>query len=121
MPMLPAALRILLIAVALAFLFVSFLAVSKKWLQMHYSLIWMAVSFGMILLAVFPGILTWLIALLGIKEASNLVFLLGLLVLLAISFSLTILVSKQSLKIRRLTQMLAIVQKLEEDNDEADE
>ena len=110
----PMPLRIMLISIALLFLIISLLSVNRKRLQMHYSLIWIMVSIGMILLAVFPGILTWLMPILGIEIPANFVFLVGLFVLLVISFSLTVIVSKQSLKIRRLTQIFAIAQYLSE-------
>ena len=106
--MIPWALRIKLIAVAILFMVIVFRAVNKKRLQMKYSVIWVIISAGMISVAFFPQIVSVLIVLLGIETPANFVYLVGLLAAMTLCFSLTITVSKQSEEIKRLTQEISI-------------
>ena len=62
----------------------------------------------MILISVFPGIVIWLCDVVKIDTPSNLVYLLGIIALLIISFLHSIVISNQANKIKTLVQMVSI-------------
>lgn len=103
-------LRIELIIFALLAIALVVHIVNKGILQLKYSLIWLFVSLALIVTACFPTVVFKLTALVGIETPSNLIFFLAIVALLGICFSLTIIVSKQEMKIKRLIQQLSIDQ-----------
>ena len=72
----------------------------------------------MVFAALCPGVVTWACRVVHIEKASNLIYLLGVLTLLSLSFKQTILLSKQSDQIKRLTQSISLEQT--EQNKEAE-
>lgn len=101
-------LRVEIIALALIFIVLVFRTVNKKKLQMRYSLIWLVISFCLIVIAIFPQIVIGLSALVGIEVPSNLIYLLGIAVLLVIAFFHTVYLSAQADKIKNLVQKISI-------------
>lgn len=101
-------LRIELIGLAFLAIVIVVHAVNKRVLQLNYSLMWLAIAFGLVIVACFPEIAFAIAAFVGIETPSNLIFLLAILALLGICFSLSIIVSRQSAKIKRLIQLLSI-------------
>lgn len=108
-------LQITLIVVSVCFVIVVFYNVNKRRLSMKYSLLWLLLALVMLVMAVFPQAVAWISPLVGIETPSNFVFLVALVLLLAICFTLTVIVSKQALKIQTLIQWMAINQHLEEE------
>lgn len=104
-------LRIFLFLVILIFIFLIIHTIKKKRLLLKYSLLWLAASLFMIISILFPNILSLMCQLLGIKLVSNLVFLTGILILLVLTFVLTIIVSEQKRKLILLTQEIALIKK----------
>ena len=97
-------LRTELIALALVAIVVVIHAVNRRVLQLKYSLIWLLISLCLVIAALFPKIT----ALVGIETPSNLIFFLAIIALLGICFSLTVIVSRQETRIKRLIQILSI-------------
>ena len=69
----------------------------------------------MIIVTIFPGILACIASIVGIELVSNLVFLLGWLILLILTFVLTIIVSDLKRKEILLIQEIGILKKEIED------
>lgn len=91
--------------------------VRKYRLELKYALLWIGLSVLFIVLAICPY-LSFLIAyLLGIKTPSNAIYLLGIISLLMITFSMTISLSRMSNSIKDLTQELGLLRKKVEDNE----
>ncbi len=109
-------LRIEMILLSIFFLFLVLRTVRKKKLQVQYALIWIVLAIGTFCLAVIPGFAEGLAKLFGIETASNFVYLLAILSLLLLTFSLTIIVSKQAQKIKNITQIVSIKETLERQN-----
>ena len=61
----------------------------RRRLREKYAVIWVVIALGAALLAVFPGVLTAGAALVGIQTPSNLLFLISLLTLFAVSLQLS--------------------------------
>lgn len=101
-------LRLELLLFAVIFLVVAFRAVSQKKMQLRYSLAWMLMGLCMVIAACFPGLVEWLTAVVGIETPSNFIYFLGIVVLLVLSFSLSMIVSRQSEQIKKLAQYSAI-------------
>ena len=108
-------LRVFLLLMALVFLVIIVRTINKKKLRIQYSFPWMLIAAAMLLLAIFPQIAVLLCSVTGIQTPSNLIYLMGIVILLLISFYQTILISRQANRIVRLTQILSIVKKENED------
>ena len=108
-------LRVFLLLMALVFLVIIVRTINKKKLRIQYSFPWMLIAAAMLLQAIFPQIAVFLCSVTGIQTPSNLIYLMGIVILLLISFYQTILISRQANRIVRLTQILSIVKKENED------
>ena len=96
----------IILAVLLVFLLYKLLrSVLKKKLEIKYVLSWIIVDFCLLIIDLFPSILTFLCKCLGIQLASNMI----LLFLLALSH--TILLSKLVESNKNLTQEIALLKK----------
>lgn len=101
---------ILIILILLTFaLFIS--QVKQKKLKLQYTLTWLALLTVLLIIIVFPQILSLLTQLMGIQLPINLVFFLGFILTLVIIYRLTVAVSKQSEHIKDLTQKVALMEK----------
>ncbi|MDM8163009.1 DUF2304 domain-containing protein [Collinsella intestinalis] len=92
--------------------------VAQERLLLKYSLLWLVLAFALLLCAIFPDAIFALSRLFGFVTASNFVFFAGLFCLMAIALSLSVIVSKQTIKIKNLTQRLALIE-YEQKADEA--
>lgn len=90
--------------------------IRKKSLELRYALAWLLAGVGIFILDLFPGVIEWLAKLLGIASPVNMLFFLGFCFSLCIVFVLTIAVSRMSIRIKELTQELAMFE--EEDSRE---
>ena len=79
--------------------------------NLRYALTWLLMAFVMLLVAVFPQIITAISRLLGVASDVNTVFVLQGLFVLLILLSLTSIVSKQTNRIRKLAQTQALLEK----------
>lgn len=82
--------------------------IRKKALELRYALAWLLVGVGVLMLDIFPGIMGKLAAALGIYSPVNMLFFMGFCFSLIIIFVLTIAVSRMSIRIKELTQELAL-------------
>ncbi|CEN26688.1 DUF2304 domain-containing protein [Paraclostridium sordellii] len=103
-----AILRIELIIFSIIFLIVVFRAINKKKLWLQHSLVWIFISFSLILISIFPQIVVWLSDVVKIETPSNLVYLFGIIALLIVTFLHSIVISSQANKIKKLVQMVSI-------------
>ena len=101
--------RILFIIFLLAVLVVIINMVRKRRLELKYVLLWMGCDIILIIIMIFPGIITWISRVLGIYDPMHAIIFLGFLFLLLITFSLTVALSHATDEIRRLTQIIAIL------------
>ncbi len=90
-------------------IFVIIYMVRKEKISIKYSLIWMFSNTLLLLAIIIPGFLEFITNLLGFKIASNMIFAFIISVLMIITISLTIIVSRQNEKIKILIQELSIL------------
>lgn len=108
-------LHILLLAAVLFTLFEVIKRVREKKLLLQYTLTWLTLLVVLLLVALFPQLLSWVSDLIGIALPINMVFFLGFCFSLLIIFELTQAVSKMSVQIKDLTQKIALLDKKRED------
>lgn len=82
-------------------------------LQEKYSILWILMSIVLMVLSSSPVIINKLAKWLDIKNPPSFLFLFGLVYLLVYNLHLTVVVSKQSEKITRLAQEIAILKEKE--------
>ncbi|WP_411343915.1 DUF2304 domain-containing protein [Paenibacillus sp. WLX1005] len=99
---------ILLIGSLLCFiLLINF--IRKYRLELKYSMLWFVITIISIVLSVFPTILNGIAGLMGIELPVNALFLLTFLGLIMIILSLTLELSKSTMKIKELSQDVGIL------------
>lgn len=84
--------------------------VRKEALDIKFALSWLTVGSAVLVLDLFPGIMDYLVHLLGIELPVNMMFFFGFCFTLLLLFILTVKVSKQEEHIKRLTQEMALLE-----------
>ena len=84
-----ARLTIISVIVALAALVLVFELLRRRRLREKYAVIWVVISLGTLVVALFPPLLGWIAALVGIQTPSNLLFFTSLIILFAVSLQLS--------------------------------
>lgn len=114
-------LRIEMIILAFVFVVIVFRAVNKRKLWLQYSLVWILLSGGLLVIAFFPGLLDSLSDFMQIEVTSNLLYLIAIFILVIISFYLTTIVSKQSEQIKTMIQVYSVEKYMREQKGECNE
>ncbi len=82
--------------------------VRKRKMELKYALPWLAVSFAALIVDCFPKLLSVLADLLGIATPVNALYLVAFLFSVCLLFALTVIVSRQSERIKQLVQSAAL-------------
>ncbi|MEG1137034.1 MAG: DUF2304 domain-containing protein [Lachnospiraceae bacterium] len=90
--------------------------IRKKQLELRYALVWLMVGVSILVLDCFPGFFAWISYLVGIADPVNMLFFFGFCFSLIIIFILTVAVSRMSIRIKKLAQELALLEKQQEKN-----
>ncbi|MFG2002431.1 DUF2304 domain-containing protein [Spirillospora sp. NPDC048911] len=96
-----------LIGAAIA-LFVIFEMLRRRRLREKYAITWVVLAVFIVLIAAFPGILTWAADLTGVQVPANLLFFGASLLLLAMNVQLSSEVSRLEDKVRTLAEELGL-------------
>lgn len=107
----PLVLRISLIIGALLYLSIIIYLLRKKKLNVQYSILWLASAVALLVFAVFPYVLAVLRDILNVEVVSNLVFMLLFVFVLLLLLSISIIITGFSVKIKRLSQTQALLEK----------
>ncbi|MDQ1235817.1 hypothetical protein QE450_003315 [Paenibacillus sp. SORGH_AS306] len=102
-------LQIILLLGSLVGFFILINLIRKYTLELKYSILWFIVTILSIILAIFPKLFTYISHIMGIELPVNALFLLTLLGTIMIMFSLTLEVSKSTIKIKELSQEIGIL------------
>ena len=102
-------LQIFIILISLGLCGLFFEMLKKEIIQLKYSLLWLMTSVFLIFISLFPETVRYLSDLIGIMEPTNTVFLFSIFFLVLIVFSLSLALSKQSQRITRLSQEIALL------------
>lgn len=99
------------IAAASLFLFGTVIySVSRNRLLLKYSLLWIALALTMLVCSFSPNPIFTISSYIGFENPSNFIFVVALFFLLSICLSLSIIVSKQEMKIKDLIQEQALLE-----------
>ena len=109
--MIPTALRIILIIAVISYFCIILVFLKKRALALKYTLLWMAAGLVLGIMVIWPNSLTMFIRLIGITDNMNGLFILCIAFLTIILMSITSIVSKQTDKIKNLTQTIARMEK----------
>lgn len=82
--------------------------IRKRKLELRYALAWLAVGSGILVLDCFPMLISKLAKIMGIGMPMNMLFFLGFCFSLGIVFVLTVAVSRMSIRIKKLSQEMAL-------------
>lgn len=85
--------------------------IRKNKLELKYSLLWFVLGIGILIFGCFPQLTAYFAKIFGIGQPINLLFFIGFCFLLVIIFSLSLAVSRLSVKVKRLTQEMGLLQK----------
>lgn len=99
---------ILIVGIVIILIFILNMIRMRR-LELKYALIWIIVMIALLVLACMPEKLHDIASALGIYSPINMIFFLGFVFSLAIIFVLTVTVSRLSARIRRLAQIVAMM------------
>ena len=109
--MIPTTLRIILIIAVASYFGIILVFLKKSALALKYTLLWMAAGVVLGVMVLCPKSLTFFIHLIGISDNMNGLFILCIAFLIMILMSITSIVSKQTERIKNLTQTIARMEK----------
>jgi hypothetical protein len=89
----------------------------RGFLREKFAALWLLVSAGLVLIAVFPGVLRWSADLVGVQVPSNLLFMMSALLLLVVSVQLSNEVSRVEARTRRLAEEIALLKRALEERE----
>lgn len=104
-------LRVLLGIVVIVYFWLILHFIKKKMLTLKYILLWLFSGVIMGILVLFPKLLVFFADLVGIETPMYGLFLAGIFFSLLLSMSLTVIVSKQTERIKNLVQSNAVLEK----------
>ena len=108
--MLGAKLQIAILIAIFIYYMVLLSLLKKKTLSLKYTLLWLVAGLILLIFAVAPQLLGMFTAVLGIQVPTNALFAIVSFCSIMIMISLTAIVSKQSERIKRLTQSIALLE-----------
>lgn len=100
--------RILAALIALAFMGLILELIRRDSLQERFSVVWFVAGLGMLAGAIFPGLLTAVADLMGVRDTNVALFSIILLLLLGLTLNFSVIMSRQAAQITRLAQERAL-------------
>ncbi|MGI6070734.1 MAG: DUF2304 domain-containing protein [Blautia sp.] len=108
-------LRILLIAFSILTLVHMVRKIRQSKLQIEYSIFWIGFAMVLLLMSLFPGVVSFFTGLAGIQSPVNLVFLAIIFILIIKMFTMTVKISELENKTKELAQKIAVDRTLEQE------
>ena len=109
--MIPSLLRVTLSIAVICYFIIILYYLKRKMLELKYTLIWLVAGLVMGNMIFFPELLVLFIRMLCIESNMNGLYVLCIAFIIAILMTLTSIVSRQTMKIKILTQQLSMVEK----------
>jgi hypothetical protein len=100
--------RILAAIIALAFMLMILELIRRDRLQERFSVVWFIAGLGMLAGAAFPGLLSGVADLMGVRDTNVALFSIILLLLLGLALNFSVIMSRQAAQITRLAQEQAL-------------
>jgi len=109
--MLTLRMQIIVFVMILFFIIYLFVLARKRSLDSKYVLAWMLVSVGILIFALLPQLMDILSEKIGVFSPVNMVFFIGFIYMGFIVFALSIAISRQSQRMKKLIQKIALLEK----------
>jgi hypothetical protein len=106
--------RIVAAILAIAFMVMILELIRRDRLQERYSVVWFVAGLGMLAGAAFPGLLTVVADVMGVRDTNVALFSIVLLLLLGLALNFSVIMSRQAAQITRLAQERALEQAREQ-------
>jgi hypothetical protein len=106
--------RILAAVIAVGFMLMILELIRRNRLQERFSVVWFVAGLGMLAGAIFPGLLTGVADLMGVRDTNVALFSIILLLLLGLALNFSVIMSRQAAQITRLAQERALEQAREQ-------
>jgi hypothetical protein len=100
--------RIIAAVLALAFMALVLDLIRRDRLQERFSVVWFVAGLGMLVGAAFPGLLTVVADVMGVRDTNVALFSIMLLLLLGLALNFSVIMSRQAAQITRLAQERAL-------------
>jgi hypothetical protein len=100
--------RILAALLAVVFMAMILELIRRGRLQERYSVVWFVAGLGMLVGAAFPGLLSVVADVMGVRDTNVALFSIVLLLLLGLALNFSVIMSRQSAQITRLAQERAL-------------
>jgi len=100
--------RIIAAVLALAFMALVLDLIRRDRLQERFSVVWFVAGLGMLVGAAFPGLLTVVADVMGVRDTNVALFSIVLLLLLGMALNFSVIMSRQAAQITRLAQERAL-------------
>ena len=100
--------QVVVAIIVIAALLVIVNMIRRKRLELRYALVWLGVGIGTLFLDCFPIVITKISQAMGIANRINMLFFFGFCFSLAIIFVLTVAISRMSIRIKQLSQEIAL-------------
>lgn len=114
-------LQVTIAIISLIALTIFIVMIKKKQLELRYALVWLMMGVGVLIMGAFPVFIFGLSELMGIADPVNMLFFVGFCFSLAIIFTLTMSVSRMSMRIKDLAQTIALLESQNKCNEEQEE
>lgn len=102
-------LKIISLIAILFFILMIVNSIRKNNISLKYSLVWLTSGFITVVIIIIPNLLEIMSDLLGFELVSNMIYMIAIMILLMISFCFTVIVSRQTNKIRLLIQEVSLL------------
>lgn len=100
-----------LILIGIIITFIQFInLLRKEKMELKYVLVWFVVLIGIAIVCIFPSIIDGVSRLLGIETPINSLFFFGFIFTSCLLFSISVTLSKLSVRVKELTQKVALYQ-----------
>ena len=109
--MIPSKLQIVLIIAIVCYFIIILHFLKKKALELKYTLLWLFAGVVLLILVLFPELLSIIVNLFGIQSNMNGLYIILISFIIMILMALTSIVSRQSNKTKTLIQEIAILEK----------
>jgi hypothetical protein len=110
--------RILAAILAIAFMVMILELIRSDRLQERYSVVWFVAGLGMLAGAAFPGLLTLVADVMGVRDTNVALFSIVLILLLGLALNFSVIMSRQAAQITRLAQERALEKAREQTDDD---
>jgi hypothetical protein len=100
--------RIIAAVLAIAFMILILDLIRRDKLQERYSVVWFVAGLGMLVGAAFPGLLSIVADVMGVRDTNVALFSILLLLLLGLALNFSVIMSRQAAQITRLAQERAL-------------